>query len=52
MSPEKTTGEQFHPTSVDDDNVENDPEEDHVEQNTNDLKTAYKRRSVAEQLKV
>lgn len=48
----QATGEQFHPTSVDDDTVENDPEEENLEQSSNDLKTASKRADVAEQLKV
>jgi hypothetical protein len=37
---------------VDDENVEDDPEEETVEQNSNDFKTASKRANVAEQLKV
>ena len=49
----QTTGEQFHPTSVDEDDiVGNDPEEENLERSSKDLKTASKRANIAEQLKV
>lgn len=37
---------------MDEDDVENDPEEENLEQSSNYLKTASKRASIAEQLKV
>ena len=45
------TGQPTNPTSVDDDDVENDPD-DELEQSSKDLKTASKRANIADLLKV